>query len=103
MRFVSDEMTASWLRDFIPDSENFDWDKGNLYKNMKHGISSDEIESVFCQAQYTFVGAIIEPTHDEWRGLVLGQTSHGKRVALIFTKRGEKIRPISCRIMRPNE
>lgn len=27
MRFVPDENTALWLEDFIPDSENFDWDK----------------------------------------------------------------------------
>jgi len=103
MRLVLDEHAAAWLAEFIPDSENFDWDKGNIQKNLKHRISSDDIESIFWQMEYIFAGKIIEPRHAEWRGLILGQTEKGQFVALIFTRRGENLRPISCRPMRLNE
>ena len=39
----------------------------------------------------------------EARYLLLGITSTGRRAALIFTRRGDKLRPISCRAMRKTE
>jgi uncharacterized DUF497 family protein len=48
-------------------------------------------------------GSIIEPAHDEPHWLLLGETNAGRRLALIFTRRGEMLRPISCRPMRRNE
>lgn len=103
MRYIPDEIAASWLSYFVPDPDNFDWDEGNILKNLKHEISSDDIESIFRQQSYYFAGEIVEPLHDEWRGLILGRTDNGQLVTLIFTRRGEKLRPISCRPMRPNE
>jgi uncharacterized DUF497 family protein len=102
MRVVSDSEMAQWLEDFVPDSENFDWDEGNKKKNIKHQVSYEEVESIFYQ-DFIFVGRIIEPSHDEWRGLLLGESEEGRLLALIFTRRGEKVRPISCRPMRWNE
>ena len=46
---------------------------------------------------------IVEPAHDEPRWLLLGETNKGRRLALIFTRRGSKLRPSSCRQMRRNE
>ena len=86
----------------MPDFEAFDWDRGNQMKNLKHKLTSAEVESIFGQP-YVFAGRITEPAHEEWRGLILGKTYQGREVALIFTRRGEKIRPISCRSMRPAE
>ncbi len=103
MKFEPDKPVADWLQDFIPDSDNFDWDEGNIRKNLKHGYSFEQIESILWQTQFVFAGKIVEPTHDEWRGLILGLTETGKPTALIFTRRGEKFRPISCRPMRNNE
>ncbi|MFA5140209.1 MAG: BrnT family toxin [Elusimicrobiota bacterium] len=103
MRFVLDREAAVWLRDFIPDPDNFDWDKGNLTKNRKHGVQVEEIESLFYQERFVFAGRIVEPAHDEWRGLVLGRSDLGRHLALIFTRRGERLRPISCRPMRSGE
>jgi uncharacterized DUF497 family protein len=91
------------LRDFVPDPENFDWDDGNRNKNLKHGLSCEEIESLFRQDQFIFAGRIIEPAHTEWRGLILGQADSGRALTLIFTRRGERLRPISCRPMREGE
>jgi uncharacterized DUF497 family protein len=33
----------------------------------------------------------------------VGETDTGRRLALIFTRRDEKLRPITCRAMRRNE
>ena len=103
MKFVPDEDASLWLSDFGPDPDNFDWDDGNRTKNAKHGVDQEEIESIFHREKYVFAGKIIEPKHKEWRGLILGQSEAGRPLALIFTRRGEKIRPISCRPMRINE
>ncbi len=93
---------ALWLLNFDPAPDNFDWDAGNEGKNLKHGVTTDEIESLL-RGEYLFQGKILEPAHDEWRGVLLGQTSAGRHMTLIFTRRGEKLRPISCRPMRTNE
>ena len=103
VKFSLDLTTGLWLRDFVPDPENFDWDDGNRHKNLKHGISCEEVESLFRQDRYIFAGRIIEPAHTEWRGLILGQGDSGRAVALIFTRRGDKLRSISCRPMREGE
>ncbi|HEX4047354.1 MAG TPA: BrnT family toxin [Elusimicrobiota bacterium] len=103
MRFSRDDDAALWLRDFVPEFENFDWGAGNRTKNEKHGVRPEEIESIFFQERFVFAGKITEPAHDEWRGLILGCSDAGRLVALIFTRRGERLRPISCRSMRPNE
>lgn len=103
MKLVADATAVFWLEEFIPDSENFDWDAGNVLKNLKHGLSSNDIESIFWEYEYLFAGKIVEPANEEWRGLILGETASGNHVALIFTQRDERLRPISCRSMRANE
>jgi uncharacterized DUF497 family protein len=103
VRFSPDLTAGLWLRDFVPDPENFNWDDGNRHKSLKHGLSCKEVESLFLQEHYIFAGRIIEPTHEEWRGLILGQSESGRAIALIFTRRGEMLRPISCRPMREGE
>ena len=50
-----------------------------------------------------FAGRIIEPTHDERRWLLLGQDDRGRTLALIFTRRRDRLRPVSCRPMRRKE
>ena len=103
VKFSPNHAAGLWLRDFDPDEENFDWDDGNRHKILKHGLTCKEVESLFLQEHYIFAGRIIEPAHTEWRGLILGQGDSGRAVALIFTRRGEKLRPISCRPMREGE
>ncbi len=50
-----------------------------------------------------FAGRIVQAEHAEPRWLVLGEDSRGRRLALIFTRRSEQLRPISCRPMRTKE
>lgn len=54
MRLKTDESAAQWLHDFVADPENFDWDEGNIRKNLKHGYSAEQIESLFLQTEYIF-------------------------------------------------
>jgi len=60
------------------------------------------VESLL-EAAVLFAGRIVEPGHDEPRYLLLGVTSGGRYAALIFTQRGDQLRPISCRAMRKRE
>jgi uncharacterized DUF497 family protein len=61
-----------------------------------------EVESLFHRTVF-LAGRIAEPAYDEPRWLLLGETHTGRRLALIFTGRGDQLRPISCRPMRRNE
>ena len=80
-----------------------EWDAGNSTKSQtKHGFRTADVESIL-DAALVFAGQIIEPAHDEPRYLLLGVTSGGRHAALVFTRRGDKLRPISCRAMRKKE
>jgi hypothetical protein len=48
---------------------------------------------------------ISDPITAEWLEYFIPEsvTENGKPTALIFTRRGDKMRPISCRPMRKNE
>ncbi len=98
MRLADDEAARAWLEE----GPGLDWDAGNLTKNRKHGVRPEDIEAVVAVLP-VFVGRIVEPTHDEPRWLLLGQDARGVRLALVFTRRGDRLRPISCRRMRRNE
>jgi len=90
---------AQWLG-LRPQME---WDAGNSTKSQtKHGFSTADVESIL-DAAVLFAGRILEPAHDEPRYLLLGVTSGGRHAALIFTRRGDMLRPISCRAMRRRE
>jgi uncharacterized DUF497 family protein len=80
-----------------------EWDAGNSTKSLtKHGFRTADVESILDTA-VVFAGRIVEPAHDEARYLLLGVTLGGRHAALVFTRRGDKLRPISCRAMRKSE
>lgn len=99
MRLVADPEIAAWLG-ARPEVE---WDAGNSTKSQtKHGFSTADVESIL-EAPVLFAGRIVEPEHEEARYLLLGVAAGGRRAALIFARRGERLRPISCRAMRKKE
>lgn len=102
MRLEADPDTASWLDRLTGNAEDFEWDEGNRTKHEKHGVAPAEIEAMLRHA-VLFAGRIVEPFHPEPRWLMLGTTDVGRRLALIFTRRGERLRPISGRPMRRRE
>ena len=82
----------------------FDWDRGNVLKNEKHGVTMAEAEQVFFA-----VPLILTP--DERHSLAepriraLGRTLLGRRLTIVFTLRSEGtlLRVISARDMHRKE
>jgi uncharacterized DUF497 family protein len=99
VKLTADPDVATWLGQ-RPATE---WNAGNRSKSeAKHGFSIAEVDSLL-DAPVLFAGRIVEPAHEELRYLLLGVTKDGRRAALIFARRGETLRPISCRAMRKKE
>lgn len=101
MRVAAAPEIEQWL---ASESRELDWDKGNRSKSeRKHGISDGTIETFFSNI-YVFLGEVVERRTSEPRYVVLGLVGGaGRGFALIFTIRGDKVRPISCRPMRDSE
>jgi len=81
----------------------FDWDEGNEKKNwIKHKVSKKEAESVFFDKGILVVG---DPGHSsvETRYTAHGSTKRKRKLTIIFTIRGNKIRVISARGQSKNE
>jgi uncharacterized DUF497 family protein len=79
----------------------FDWDNGNWPKCGKHGMTKEEVEFVV-----EFAATVLPdqfPREVRWRAI--GHTSPGKHrdAFVVFTIRGEKVRPISARPMHRKE
>lgn len=83
----------------------FDWDGGNLQKCQKHGVTVEEIESVFVGAPA--IGPDAAHSTAEVRFLAIGTARSGRCVFLAFTWRerdgANLIRPISARYMHAKE
>ena len=80
-----------------------DWDDGNWPKCGKHGVSQDEIESLFVGEP----GVYPDPSAGELRYRAIGKVASGRYVFAAFTLRqrenGLFIRPISARYMHDKE
>ncbi len=102
MKLVDDPEIAEWVV-ALAGVEVLEWDRGNRTKSdVKHGFSVADVESIFT-SPVLFAGRIVEPVSSEKRYLLLGVTADGRYAAVVFTRRGEKLRPISCRAMRRKE
>jgi uncharacterized protein len=81
----------------------FDWDEHNLDKNRdKHAVNPGECEEVFFNQPLLVVD---DPGHSlvEVRFHALGKSDAGRRLLVVFTLRGTKIRVISVRDMSRKE
>jgi uncharacterized DUF497 family protein len=85
--------------------DGFDWDKGNYAKCKKHGVSVEEVESLFFGAP--LVGPDDKHSVVEQRFRAVGRTAKGRDLFVVFTlrRRGDDIllRPISARYMHEKE
>ncbi len=83
----------------------FDWDEGNREKCQKHGVTVEEIESVF--AGTPAIAPDAAHSTAEIRLLAIGRAKSGRYVFLAFTWRerdgAQLIRPISARYMHAEE
>ncbi len=78
----------------------FDWDEGNIGKNLKHGVQDWEIEEACQDPCSRIIGYRL--VKGEWRYVLLGRSAtSGKYLRVVYTLRstpdGETlIRPISA-------
>ena len=99
VKLVAEPDIAAWLGT----RPAMEWDAGNSTKSStKHGFSTADVETLL-DVPVLFAGRIVEPPHEEARYLLLGVTAGGRHAALIFARRADKLRPISCRAMRKKE
>ncbi len=83
----------------------FDWDEGNRAKCEKHGLSAQDIESLFQKS----ISVFPDPEHsdEEQRFIGIGTTDKRRSVFVVFTLRTRNgtalIRPISARYMHKKE
>lgn len=81
----------------------FEWDKGNISKNIaKHKIRNEEAEEVFVN-QPIILLKDKKHSQKEPRLMILGKTDKKRQLSVIFTQRGNKIRIISGRPMSRKE
>jgi len=65
----------------------FDWDNGNQEKCKKHGITMDEVESVFNNRPY--VSSNLKHHSEEERYHAVGKTFNGRYAYVVFTFRNK--------------
>jgi len=76
---------------------DFEWDSGNRSKNWKrHKVTTRECEEIFFSGALP-VGVQVDPPADEPRYAVIGETSPGRRLFVVFTLRHGRIRIVSAR------
>jgi uncharacterized DUF497 family protein len=79
-------------------SFEFQWDRGNSTKSIaKHGVDSDEVESVFELKLGIPIGRQVSPEVAEERLCIVGPSMKGRMLSVVFTIRHDKVRPISSR------
>lgn len=86
----------------LTDPIEFEWDEGNKEKNEKrHGVTLIEVEQSFSQILYRFG----DEKHSifEQRYGVYAQTQTGRKLVIVFTTRGDRIRVIMARDLSRKE
>jgi uncharacterized DUF497 family protein len=89
-----------WLAYWYTQNEffEFEWDSGNLQKSKdKHDVSPNEIETLFQNRLAVPLGRQISPEVTEERLCLVGPTTDGRMISVVFTLRDGRVRPISGR------
>jgi uncharacterized protein len=80
----------------------FDWDDGNRRKCQKHGVSLDEIEAMV-SGPTRRIAPDIKHSATEQRFVAVGRSPAGRPMFVVFTLRGQLIRPLSARYIHAKE
>ncbi|MBZ0269355.1 BrnT family toxin [bacterium] len=90
-------------RDPLLGCTSFEWDDGNATKNWeRHKVAQAECEEVFF-LEPLLVSEDSAHSRKEARFYALGQTSTSRKLFVVFTIRGERIRVTSARNMSRRE
>jgi len=74
----------------------FEWDKGNIGKNKKHGVEDKEGEEVFLDENKIIYKDVVH-SQKEKRFIVIGKNEQGRLLFISFTYRRKRMRIISVR------
>jgi uncharacterized DUF497 family protein len=94
---------AADIIDRLVQCTGFEWDAGNAPKVVaSHQVTPGECEQVFFHEPLIIAP---DPRHSkvEERWAAWGRTAAGRTLAIIFTLRGDRIRPLSARDMNRKE
>jgi uncharacterized DUF497 family protein len=80
----------------------FDWDDGNRDKNLKHDVHGWECEQLFFNNPLIILDDM-KHSDSERRYAAFGQTDSGRRLVIVYTMRGQRLRVISARDMNKKE
>jgi uncharacterized DUF497 family protein len=72
----------------------FDWDRGNVEHVSRHEVRPEEVEQVFANDP---VDVTYENVDGEPRWSVVGHTENFPVLLVVWTIRGEAVRPITAR------
>lgn len=87
----------------LPEPLSFEWNKGNIDKNLKkHKVTDKEAEEIFSNKPF-LVSEDVKHSSRERRFQALGQTDGDRLLFISFTIRNEKVRIISARDMNKKE
>lgn len=97
---------VEWLLFWLLETSRFEfeWDNGNLYKSAKkHGVTTEEAETVFRSGLAIPLGIQISPQVPEQRLGIIGPTLSGKLLQIAFILRAGQVRIISARPAKRKE
>lgn len=80
----------------------FEWDKGNIDKNLKHEVENKESEEPFFDKNKVIYNDLLHSGKED-RFIILGKTKKNRLLYTVFTYRNRKIRIISSRSMDQKE
>lgn len=81
----------------------FEWDKGNIDKNLlAHGVRNEECEEVFFDQEKRVLRDALH-SRQEKRYIIIGKTKKSRLLFIIFMIRKDKIRVISARDLNKKE
>ena len=91
------------LDEFIAGLEGFEWEEGNSEKNWhRHVVRQVEAEQTLLNRPLLLAVDVKHSQHES-RFIALGQTDAQRRLTVVFTVRGARVRVISARLMSPAE
>ncbi len=86
----------------VKDAVEFEWDKGNIGKNIKHKVEDKESEEIFFdKKRFIFRDKIHSRNEERFR--IIGKTKRKRLLFVVFTIRRRKVRIISARDINKKE
>ena len=79
----------------MADDTRFDWDEANIGHIARHSVTQEEVEEVFLNDQMDIDFEIVNG-EDRWTGI--GHTNAFRVLMVVWTMRGDRIRPITARL-----